>query len=277
MIALAWLRTVYNRVIQLIYIAAWPLLFAFGANQAAAGQATIAVASNFMQPMKALAKSFEFDTGDKLTLVFGSSGKILAQIKNGAPFDVFLSADQDKVITLEKTELTVKSSRFTYAIGVLALWVPQLAMPDSTVEPTSALEVLKEGQFSRLAIANPKLAPYGAAASQTLHSLGLINATSAKIVKGENISQAYQFVSTGNADLGFVAYSQLKSHSNLSTGTYWLVPPDLHDPILQDAVVLKMAEANVTAKKFIRFLKSEPARSLIQRFGYQLPEAKEIL
>lgn len=257
------------------FVIAGSVLFIFSVDQVAAEQVTVATASNFILPMKAIAESFERDSDHKLTLVFGSSGKIYSQIKNGAPFDVFLSADQDKAIALENESLTETNSRFTYAEGVLALWGPRVDASNSPLKITSVFDVLKAGNFNRLAMANPKLAPYGVAASQALSALGLFDAVSSKIIRGENISQAYQFVSTGNAELGFVALSQLKSNPELDSKTYWLVPKNLHAPILQDAVVLKRAEGNAAVASFIRHLKTEDTRRLIEGFGYLLP-AREV-
>lgn len=237
------------------------LLSLCGTEKTLAADVTIAVASNFAAPVKEIIRDFEKHTGHRVTLVLGSSGRIFAQISHGAPFDVFLSADSLKPAALEAQGRTVAGSRFIYAIGALALWSPQPDLIDNNAN------ILKEGHFQRLALANPRLAPYGVAAREVLQSLDLYDSLSAKFVRGENIAQTYQFIATGNADLGFIARAQLPA-----SGSVWLIPEDLHAPIRQEAVILKPAEKNPAAHAFARFLRSDRVEELINRYGYKMPE-----
>lgn len=227
-----------------------------------ADEVRVAVAANFAAPMQAIAAGFETDTGHKARLAFGSSGKFYAQIKNGAPFQVFLSADDTKPALLEQEGLTVPNTRFTYAIGTLVLWS---ARPDLVDE---AGKVLAEGSFAHLAMANPRLAPYGEAAVQTLASLGLGERLRTRIVEGENIAQTYQYVATGNAELGFVALSQVMKDGKLSGGSAWIVPPGMHEPIRQDAVMLAGGRGNQAARALMSYLKSARATAIIASYGY---------
>ena len=229
-----------------------------------ADEVQVAVASNFTAPMQIIAAEFEKDTGHKALLSFGSSGKFYSQIKNGAPFQVFLSADNTTPIKLEKEGLTVAGSRFTYAIGALVLW-------SANVNMVKGSEVLKQGEFKHLAVANPKLAPYGAAAMEVLGHLGLSEVLKTKLVLGENISQTYQFAFTQNAELGFVALSQVMKDGKISGGSAWLVPATMHAPILQDGVILSNGKDSTAAKAFVEILKSPKAARIIQSFGYNLP------
>jgi molybdate transport system substrate-binding protein len=226
----------------------------------------IAVAANFAAPMQDIARQFENQTGHSVKLSYGSSGKFYAQITHGAPFDMFFSADRAKPEALERDRKTVPDSRFTYAIGQLVLW----SRDDDLIKASA--EVLRNGQFNKLALANPRLAPYGLAAQQTLEHLGLRSITEAKWVQGENIAQTYQFVSTGNAELGFVAGSQVLKQEKLVSGSAWLVPSELHAPILQDAVVLKIAENRPVVHEFIAYLKSPEGAAIIRRYGYLVAE-----
>ena len=228
-----------------------------------AGEVTVAVASNFTAPMQKLAPLFEKDTGHKLVLAFGSTGGFYAQIKNGGPFHVFLSADDETPLKLEKDGFAVKGTRFTYATGQLILWSKQPGFVDEKAD------VLKTGKFQRLAMANPKLAPYGAAALETLQKLGLLQQLQPKLVQGDNIAQTYQFVSTENAQLGFVALSQVYADGKLLQGSGWRVPSHLHAPIQQDAVLLSAGQNNPAAKELLAFLKTDKAKALIQAYGYQ--------
>jgi len=223
----------------------------------------VAVAANFTEPMQDIATAFDEETGNKTVLSFASSGKFFAQIKNGAPFDVFLSADTAKPLALEQDGLSVKDSRFTYAQGGLILWSPKVGFVNSQ-NP----DVLKTGQFKHLSLANPKLAPYGKAAVETLNNLDIYDDVATKIVMGENIAQAYQFVATHNAQLGFVALSQVMKQGKLSSGSGWIVPKDLYSPIRQDAVLLKKAKDNDAAKALLDFLKSDKALAIIESYGY---------
>ncbi|WP_289282337.1 MULTISPECIES: molybdate ABC transporter substrate-binding protein [unclassified Methylophaga] len=223
----------------------------------------VAVAANFTEPMQDIAAAFDKETDNNTVLSFASSGKFFAQIKNGAPFDVFLSADAAKPLALEQDGLSVKDSRFTYAQGGLILWSPKVGFVDS-----QSPDVLRTGQFKHLSLANPKLAPYGKAAVETLNNLGIYDDVANKIVMGENIAQAYQFVATHNAQLGFVALSQVMKQGKLSSGSGWIVPKDLYSPIRQDAVLLKKAEHNDAAKALLDYLKSEKALAIIESYGY---------
>jgi molybdate transport system substrate-binding protein len=234
---------------------------------AIAGEAHVAVAANFAASAKRLAEEFASGTGHKLTLSSGSTGKFYAQIKSGAPFDVLLSADAETPRRLEAEKLAVAGSRFTYALGRLVLWSPRKGFVDS--EGT----ILHTAGFGRLAIANPRLAPYGAAAQQTMEKLGLWHALQGRIVQGENIAQTYQFVWSGNAELGFIAYSQLRERGETS-GSYWLVPERLHAPLHQDAVLLVRGAKNTAARAFLEFLGDVPARESIRAHGYELPPAR---
>lgn len=229
-----------------------------------AAEVSVAVAANFTAPMHKIAAAFEQKTGHKAVLSFGSTGKFYAQIKNGAPFQVLLAADAEIPAQLEKEGLTVSGSRFTYAIGRLVLWSRQAGLVDEKGD------VLRQGGFDRLAIADPKLAPYGAAAVQSLTGLGLLPALKERLVQGENIAQTYQFVATGNAALGFVALSQVRSEGRAAPGSAWIVPARLHSAIRQDAVVLATGKNNPAAAALVGFLQTEQARALIRSFGYEI-------
>jgi molybdate transport system substrate-binding protein len=237
-------------------------VFAIGAVQA--DEVQVAVAANFTAPIQAIAADFEKDTGHKLVTAYGATGQFYTQIKNGAPFEVLLSADDTTPEKLEKEGDTVKGSRFTYAIGTLALWSAKEGYVDAKGD------VLKKNQYQHLSIANPKAAPYGLAATQVLEKLKLTEATKAKIVEGQNITQAYQFVSTGNAELGFVALSQIYKDGKVTSGSAWIVPASLHDPIKQDAVILNNGKGNVAAKALVEYLKGPKAAAIIKSYGYQL-------
>lgn len=242
------------------------LLLGLGlATSSPADQINVAVASNFSAPMHAIAAEFARDTGHQARPSFGSSGKFYAQIRNGAPFQVLLSADDETPSRLEREGLTVPGSRFNYAIGTLALWSPQTGYVDAQGE------VLRHGRFNKLAIASPKLAPYGVAAVEVLDHMGLRNALTAKWVQGENIAQTWQFVSTGNAELGFVALSQIMKEGKITAGSTWIVPSRLHSPILQDAVLLPSGKGNPAAEALMKYLKGDKARAIIKSYGYELP------
>lgn len=233
-------------------------------NSAWADEVQVAVAANFTAPIQAIAKDFEKDTGHKLVASFGATGQFYAQIKNGAPFEVFLSADDTTPEKLENEGETVKGSRFTYAIGTLALWSPKAGYVDDKGE------VLKKNDYKHLSIANPKAAPYGLAATQVLAKLNLTEATKGKLVEGQNITQAFQFVSTGNAELGFVALSQIYKDGKVSNGSAWIVPANLHDPIKQDAVILNKGKDNAAAQALVDYLKGPKAAEVIKSYGYEL-------
>ena len=232
---------------------------------ARADDVNIAVAANFTAPMKTLAAQFEKATAHKVALSLGATGKFYAQIKSGAPFDVFLSADDETPARLEKEGNAVAGSRFTYAVGRLALWSATPGFVDVQGE------VLKSGKFANIALASPRQAPYGAAAVATLTRLGLLAALQPKFVQGESIGQAYSFVATGNAALGFVALSQVFEDGKIKTGSAWIVPANLHKPLRQDAVILTRGKDNQGAADFMRFLKTEAARTVIRSYGYETP------
>ncbi len=223
----------------------------------------VAVASNFTAPMNALVTEFEAQTDHEVQLAFGSSGRFYAQIINGAPYQVFLSADQDKPRQLEQAGITVADSIFTYATGALVLWSADAALIQN------GFEVL-ESDFRRLSIANPELAPYGRAAVQVLESLGILEATRTRWVQGENIAQAFQFVELQNAELGFVALSQVSEQGELVRGSGWIVPADLHEPIRQDAALLQAGSACQACKELLNFLTSPDAAKILESYGYQV-------
>lgn len=229
-----------------------------------AEQVQVAVAANFSAPMPAIAEGFERATGHTLVAAYGATGQLYAQIKNGAPFEVFLAADDSTPAKLESEGESVAGSRFTYAIGALALWSAQ----DGYVDDQGV--VLKANQFQHLAIANPKTAPYGLAAAQVLAKLGLSQAVAPKLVEGQNIAQTIQFVASGNAELGFVALSQVYKDGKLTSGSAWRVPAELHEPIRQDALILNQGKDNPAAKALLDYLRSEQAVTVIKSYGYQL-------
>ncbi|MDQ0740327.1 molybdate ABC transporter substrate-binding protein [Pseudomonas sp. W4I3] len=241
-----------------------PLLAAFALGSAHADEVQVAVAANFTAPIQAIAADFKKDTGHTLVAAFGATGQFYTQIKNGAPFEVFLSADDTTPQKLEAEGETVKGSRFTYAVGTLALWSAKEGYVDTNGE------VLKQNAFKHLSIANPKAAPYGLAATQVLAREGLADKVKDKLVEGQNITQAYQFVSTGNAELGFVALSQIYKDGKLSSGSAWIVPSSLHDPIKQDAVILNKGKDSVAAKALVDYLKGPKAAAVIKSYGYEL-------
>lgn len=234
------------------------------AGAASAEEVLVAVAANFAAPMQDIAAAFEKDTGHKAQLAFGSSGKFYAQIRNGAPFHVLLSADDRIPAELERGRRTVPGTRFTYAIGKLALWSAKEGMVDSRGD------VLRKGDFKHLAIANPKVAPYGTAAIEVLERLSLFNAVRPKLVQGENIAQTYQFAASGNAELGFVAVSQITRDGKLIHGSAWMVPDNLHAPIRQDAVILASGRGNAAARALMTYLKSDKAKAIIRAYGYDI-------
>lgn len=239
-------------------------LLGFMIPKAWADQATVAVAANFSGPMEKIIPAFQQSTGHKLVVAYGGTGKFYAQIKNGAPFDILVSADDETPIRLEKEDLAIPESRFTYAIGQLALWSTQPGLVDNQGK------VLAQGQFKHLAIASPKLAPYGAAALSAIQKMGLETTLKAKLVYGENITQAYQFTATSNAELGFVALSQIYKDGQYAPGSYWLVPPALYPTIRQDAILLVHGKNNPAATAFLAYLQSDAAKQVIRAHGYLL-------
>lgn len=245
----------------LTILSAIGLAFA-GATAAQAEQVSVAVAANFTAPMQKIAAAFEADTGHKAELSFGATGKFYAQITNGAPFQILLSADDTTPAKLEREGKVVANSRFTYAIGTLVLW----SAKEGYVDDKGA--VLKTGDFKHLAIANPKLAPYGLAATQVMDKLGLTATLQPRFVQGENIAQTYQFVATGNAQLGFVALSQVMVDGKIGQGSAWQVPAEMHEPIRQDAALLETGKGNVAATALMQYLKGEKAKAIIKSYGY---------
>jgi len=234
------------------------------ASASSAAEVSVAVASNFTAPMQKIASSFQADTGHKALLAFGATGGFYAQIKNGAPFQILMAADKETPARLEKEGLGVAGARFTYATGKLALWSKQAGLVDDKGD------VLRQGGFGKLAIANPKLAPYGAAAMQTLTKLGVLTQLRPKFVEGANISQTYQFVASENASLGFVALSQVYADGRLTEGSAWMVPASFHAPIQQDAVLLKTGKDNPAATALMAYLQGDKARAIIRAYGYAL-------
>ena len=233
-------------------------------QSAGAEEVQLAVAANFTAPMQKIATEFEKDSGHKARLMFGATGKFYAQISNGAPFEVLLSADDETPARLERDGLAVAGSRFTYATGRLVLWSAREGYVDDKGD------VLKKGDFRHLSIANPKTAPYGAAAIQTLSKLGLLPALEPRFVQGENIAQTHSFIVSGNAELGFIALSQVFRDGRLGSGSAWIVPANLHEPIRQDAVLLAKGQSNPAAAALLKYLKGDKARSIIKSFGYEL-------
>jgi molybdate transport system substrate-binding protein len=239
--------------------AAGVILLSLG-HAAFAGQTNVAVAANFTDAAKEIAEAFKAKTGHEAVLSFGASGQFYTQIQQEAPFQVFLSADAERPQKLADEGLGDKASKFTYAVGKLVLW-------GKAADAGKGEEVLKAGSFSKISIANTASAPYGAAAVETMKKLGVYEALTPKIVQGNNISQAFQFIDTGNAELGFVALSQLK---DVTAGSRWMVPQSLYAPIKQDAVLLKKGQGNEAATAFMTFLKGPEATAIIRKYGYAM-------
>lgn len=241
------------------------LLIALGsAGVAHAAEVQVAVAANFAGPLARIAEGFGAATGHALKVSSGATGKFHAQIVAGAPFEVLVAADDETPKRLAAEGLAVAGTQFTYAIGKLVLWSAQPGLVDDQGA------VLGAGKFAHLAVANPKTAPYGAAAVEVLKARGLADVLAPKLVTAESIAQAYQFVSTGNAELGFVALSQVAVTGKPVVGSYWLVPPSLYGAIRQDAVLLKAGEKNPAASALLAYLKSDAAKAVIQAYGYGL-------
>ena len=237
------------------------LLMWLAALTGRAAEVQVAVAANFTAPMQKIAPLFEADTGHKARLAFGSTGRFYAQIRNGAPFDVLLAADDETPSRLEREGQG--GGRFTYAIGKLVLWSKQPTLVDDKGD------VLRSGRFDKLALADPRLAPYGAAAIETMTKLGVIDALRPKFVQGENIAQTWQFVATENAQLGFVALSQVWADGKLKEGSAWLVPATLYTPIRQDAILLNKGKDKAAATALLQYLRGDKARAIIQSYGYE--------
>ena len=230
---------------------------------AAAAEVVVAVAANFAAPMQRIAAAFEREAGHRAVLSVGSTGGFHAQIRNGAPFEVLLAADDETPARLEAEGLAVAGSRFTYAVGRLVLWSARPGVVDERGE------VLRSGGFTRIALANPKLAPYGAAAFEAMTRLGVLDAVRPRIVQGENVGQAWQFVATGNAPLGFIALSQVARDGRIAQGSGWVVPAGLHAPIRQDAVLLRPGQGRPAADALLAYLRGEQAAAIIRAFGYE--------
>lgn len=228
-----------------------------------AEQVLVAVAANFIGPFREVATEFEQATGHNVQIAAGSSGNFYAQIKNGAPFDVFFSADNERPKLLEDEGLGVKGSRFTYAIGRLVLWSPD---PDLV----KGEDTLRSQKFKHLAIANPKTAPYGVAAMQAMQKLGVWESVQSRIVLGENLGQTMGFIESGNAELGFLAMSQVMDPKTKGKGGRWDVPGNRHDPIQQDVVLLAKGKDNPAAKALMEFMGAPQAKAIIERYGYEL-------
>jgi len=234
-------------------------------SPARAGEVRVAVASNFSSPLKVIKARFEKETGHRMVIISGSTGKLFAQVKNGAPFDLLLAADSLRPRLLEEDGFAVLGSRFTYAVGQLTLWS---ANPNQI--NGAGAEIFQNQTFHHLAMANPKTAPYGRAALQALKKLGVWDRVRGKVVQGENIGQAFQFVATQNSELGFVAISQTLDPKNKLKGSRWDVPPDLYDPIYQDLVLLKRGKDNPAAQAVVDFIRGPAARKIIADYGYLL-------
>lgn len=243
----------------------WVALGFLWLSQAAhAGEVLVAVAANFATPLKALASDFMKTSGHSLQASPESSGKLYAQILHGAPYEVLLSADQATPQRLAREGHALATTQFTYGVGKLVLW----SADANTVDASGT--VLKTSNARQLAIANPQTAPYGTAAIAVLKNMGVYTRWQTRMVQGENIAQTLQFVSTGNAELGFVALSQVTRNGEFTSGSGWVVDPALYSPLKQDAILLKKGETNIAAKAFLDYLKSPPARALIQQYGYEV-------
>lgn len=231
---------------------------------ALADEVQVAVAANFTAPMQEIAQAFEQDTGNRVVAAFGSTGQLYAQISHGAPFEVFLAADATTPARIEQDGLAVTGTRFTYATGTLALWSADASLI------SDGEQLLRSGSFQHLAIANPKTAPYGLAAKQVMQRLGLSAALAHTLVEGQSIGQTYQFVASGNAELGFVALSQVYRNGEITTGSAWQLPAELYEPIHQDAVLLDKGADNPAAAALLSYLKGERAAAIIRSYGYGL-------
>jgi molybdate transport system substrate-binding protein len=239
-----------------------------------AGQVQVAAAANLAGPIQKIAAAFQRDTGHAAIVALGSTGKFHAQVRNGAPFEVLLAADAETPRRLEAEGLARQNTRFTYAIGRLVLWSAQPGVVDANAD------VLRQPARGILAIADPRVSPYGAAAVETLKNLGLLPAWERRFAHAENIAQAYQFAATGNAPLAFVALSQVTAPPpnpppageglRVVRGSGWIVPADLHAPIRQDAVLLNPGAANPVATAFLAYLRSDAARALLRAAGYSV-------
>lgn len=234
--------------------------------QLLAAEVHVAVAANFTAPMKVLARNFEREYGHKVHLAIGATGQFYAQIRNGAPFAILLSADDETPLKLEQEGLGVAGSRFTYCIGKLVLWSKKPGFVDAKGE------VLRSGRFEKIAMTNPRLSPYGAAAMQVLDKMGLRERIAPRMVEGANIAQAFQFAHSENAQLGFIALSQVYENGKIKEGSAWVVPSSLHDPIKQDAILLNPGKGNAAAIALLQYLQADKTKAVIRSFGYELSQ-----
>lgn len=242
-------------------------LYLFSLNAIAHADTTlVAVAANFSKPMTEIAAEFEKATGNSAKLSFGSSGKFVSHIENGGPFEIFMSADETSPQKLEHSGLSVPGSQFTYAMGKLVLWSAKPGYVDDEGQ------ILAAGGFKHLALADPKLAPYGVAAVKVLKKMGVMEKLQPLFVQGENIAQTYQFVSTANAELGFVALSQVIENGKIAQGSGWIIPANYYTPIRQSVVLMKMGAENPAALALMDYLKSATALAIIEKYGYDLPK-----
>ena len=246
---------------HIIHLCAY-VIFVVAAN-AQAAEIKVAVASNFANTLKEIAVEFQKDTGHQLAITPGATGKFYAQISNGAPFDVFLSADDETPRKLVQEGKAIAASQFTYAIGRLALWSPSPVLVDKNAD------ILKTDKFKYIAIANAKVAPYGQAAVQTMQKLGVLTQIEPRVVQGESIAQTFQFVSTGNAQLGFVALSQILENGKIKIGSAWIVPEEMHEQLKQDAVVLQSCKQILVCQALMDYLKSEKVKKMMASYGYK--------
>ena len=243
---------------------------AFNTASAWADEVQVAVASNFTKPLEEIGTKFKAATGHDIKVSAGATGKLYTQIENGAPFEVFISADSKTPKKLVEAKQAEADSQFTYAFGTLVVWSSKEGYVDDKGE------VLKKGEFQHLAIANPKTAPYGEAGMAVMDKLGLTAAITPKLVQGENITQTYDFVSTGNAELGFVALSQVSKDNKLKSGSVWVVPQKMYKPLAQDAVLLSKGKDNAAAKALLDYLKEDDAQAIMTSYGYALPKKDEV-
>jgi molybdate transport system substrate-binding protein len=241
------------------------LLFSIVTCSVNAGEVNAAVAANFTVPVQQIAALFEKETGNTVKFSFGSTGKFYSQIKEGAPFDVLLVADEKTPKKMEQEGLAVANTGFVYAIGKLVLWSAKAGYVDEKGA------VLSNGSYNKLSYADPKLAPYGLAAQETLQKLNLWDKVQSKLVTGDSITQAYQFAATGNAELAFIALSQITKDGKVTEGSWWIISAELYSPIKQSAILLSAAKDKAASQAFLNFLKSEKAVAIIRNFGYELP------
>jgi molybdate transport system substrate-binding protein len=252
-----------RRLTTSLLAAVLALVLAGGTSTARAGEVQVAVAANFAGPLAKIAEGYSAASGHTLKVSAGATGKFYTQIQSGAPFEVLIAADDETPKKLITEGLAVKASNFTYAIGKLVLWSARPGLVDAEGQVLANAKA-----FEHLAIANPKVAPYGAAGLEVIKARGLTDAITPKLVTAESIAQAYQFVATGNAELGFVALSQVAVPGKPVTGSYWLVPANLYGEIRQDAVLLKTGEKNPAAMALLDYLRSAPAQAVIAAYGY---------